>query len=116
MCRFVDAGRWVFKGLRRPVVFVPLLTWGVLTVLLHLTPKAPVLQFDVAEATRRYDRDDDARAPIDPKKNRMPVVIGITADAKTICTVFDAENSDRYFGPIRLWDLERHTLQTEGTL
>ena len=39
MCRFVDTGRWIVTGLRRPVVMLPLLAWGLLTPLVYWLAK-----------------------------------------------------------------------------
>lgn len=101
MCRFVDAGRRVGNY---PLVWLSLLTWALLTPLVHwLMPITPAHQFDLAKAARVLDADA-------PFFDRDPWTVAISSDGHTVVKLQGAQPTN-----VRVWDVQRRELQKELT-
>jgi hypothetical protein len=112
MYRFVEAGRWICAWARRPVVWLALLTWGVLTTLVHLmTPIAPLYRFEPPGPTAELHPN----YPV-PLFERHTVVIGNSVDGNVFVTAKEYISHRGHLdhsGPIRVWNLREGKLINE---
>jgi hypothetical protein len=116
LVRSLEAVCWLSAGLRRPVVWLALLAWAVLTALLHfLTPITPFAQFDPFSASEELDKS----RPEADRFIRRQVVIATSADGSHFLTagkndfVFHGWDEHYYHGPLRVWRLRDGMMLSE---
>src|SRR5260221_2063457 len=102
--------RWIW---RHPLLWLVLAVWAALAALVHeFVPIVPVHRCELATATRVHD-DLAQHTPIKRDNKRKQMVVGVTADGNTACTVVDTDDRNRYHAPLRLWDIDKGDLAKE---